>query len=468
MSKLNFAQKHAQHTFPLRTHEGGPAARITDEQALRRAVGACMLFEANFYESGVEIADRIRALVPKTRPAFAAAVAYEARTRLNLRHAPLLVVREMARHEGHKALVGKLLPDVIQRADELSEFLAIYWKDGKQPLANQVRDGLRAAFANFDEFQLAKYDRSNAAIRLRDVAFMVRAKFPTKEGGNMLARLVNKSFFPEKTKVSQFPVKEFYGLGDKNPGLATPDTWETELSSGADKKATFERLMTEGKLGALAFLRNLRNMKEAGVDRDIIVAYASLVDLSRVLPFRYIAAARAVPAWENILEPMLLRTCESRERLPGRTVVLLDVSGSMDAKVSDKSDITRIDAACGLAMVLRELCEDIAVFTFSNALAHVAPRRGFALRDAIVSSQTHASTYLGMALDKINRDLTYDRIAVFTDEQSADKVNAPKGKGYMINVASHQNGVGYGPWMHIDGFSEAVIDFVIESERLAP
>ena len=35
----------------------------------------------------------------------------------------------------------------------------------------------------------------------------------------------------------------------------------------------------------------------------------------------------------------------------------------------------------------------------------------------------------------------------------------------MINVASARNGVGYGPWVHIDGFSEAVLRFIVEHER---
>ena len=34
----------------------------------------------------------------------------------------------------------------------------------------------------------------------------------------------------------------------------------------------------------------------------------------------------------------------------------------------------------------------------------------------------------------------------------------------MINVASSRNGVGYGAWTHIDGRSEAVVDYIVELE----
>lgn len=53
--------------------------------------------------------------------------------------------------------------------------------------------------------------------------------------------------------------------------LTTPDTWEVTLSSGAEKGQAWERLLREQKLGALALLRNLRNMREAGVDESLVL-----------------------------------------------------------------------------------------------------------------------------------------------------------------------------------------------------
>jgi hypothetical protein len=31
---------------------------------------------------------------------------------------------------------------------------------------------------------------------------------------------------------------------------------------------------------------------------------------------------------------------------------------------------------------------------------------------------------------------------------------------YVINVASNKNGVGYGPWTRIDGWSDAVVEYI--------
>jgi 60 kDa SS-A/Ro ribonucleoprotein len=426
------------HLARPRTHEGAPAVAITPELALRRSVLACMLWENEFYEDGVAIAGRIRELVPKVAAEKVAALAVEARTAMKLRHAPLLLVREMARHTTHRAFVAETMARVIQRADELAEFVAIYWADGRVPLSGQVKKGLAAAFPKFDEYALAKYDRAGV-VRLRDVLFLCHAKPRDAEQAAVWKRLVDGE-------------------------LATPDTWEVALSAGADdKRAHWERLLAENKLGALALLRNLRNMKVVGVDEKVVVSALGTMKTDRVLPFRFLAAARYAPQWEEELEAAMFRAVAEREKLAGHTVLLVDVSGSMVVRLSRRSEMLRTDAAYGLAVLLSEIAEKVSVYTFSVGAVRIPPRRGFALRDAMEASQPHGGTNLGAALEAVKEK--YDRILVITDEQSHDRVPAPKGRGYVINVASAQNGVGYGPWAHIDGWSEAVIEYVRELER---
>jgi len=221
--------------------------------------------------------------------------------------------------------------------------------------------------------------------------------------------------------------------------------------------------MVEKKLGALAFLRNLRNMLQAGISEDTIRGYAKNVDVTKVLPFRYIAAARIVPQLEDMLEDMMLRSLETATKLPGKTVLLVDVSGSMfGAKVSAKSDLDRFDAAAALAILCREICEEVEIYSFSsNGPVRVQPRRGMALVEAIKSSQPHGGTMLGKAVKSINANVSYDRVLVFTDEQSRDTVPSPTGKGYMINVAAYEHGVSSGRgWENITGFSEAIISYI--------
>jgi hypothetical protein len=440
-----------------RTHEGARARVITPEQALRRSVLSCMLWEGEFYEDGVQIAGRIHELVPQVEAEKVAALAVEARERMKLRHAPLLLVREMTRYATHRGLVAETLTRVIQRADELSEFVAIYWAMGRQPLSAQVKKGLAAAFGKFDEYALAKYDRAGA-VRLRDVLFLCHARPADEAQAALWKRLVSNQ-------------------------LATPDTWEVALSAAGRgespegnrevaKRAVWERLLTERKLGALALLRNLRNLHQAGVTEELVLAALDAVKTDRVLPFRFLAAARSAPQWEQPLEAAMFRALESRDSdgrtamLRGHTVLLVDVSGSMEAPLSRRSEMRRTDAAFGLAILLREIAEKATIYTFSDHTRLVTPRRGMALRDALDASQPHSGTYLGKALSHVEAESRsgYDRLIVITDEQSHDNVPAPRGKGYVLNVASNANGVGYGPWTHIDGWSEAVVDYIAELE----
>jgi len=215
-------------------------------------------------------------------------------------------------------------------------------------------------------------------------------------------------------------------------------------------------------------LRNLRNFEQEGVPSALIQEAVAGIDPARVLPFRFIAAARHAPRFEPELEKKLMECLKRKRRLKGHTVILVDVSGSMDYPLSSKSEVRRVDAACGLAMILRELCEEVDVLSFSNHIKAVPPRHGFALRDAIVGSQSHGGTYLGAAVAQA-RQLSPNRIICVTDEQSHDSVPDPNpsAKGYVVNVASNQNGVGYGAWTHIDGFSEAIVDYILESEKQA-
>src|SRR3954452_25071048 len=96
--KLNVLNLSGAVRALVRTHEGAPAVAVSPEMALRRSVLACMLWENEFYESGATIANRIAELVPRVDAARVAELAVKARTAQKLRHAPLLVVREMARY----------------------------------------------------------------------------------------------------------------------------------------------------------------------------------------------------------------------------------------------------------------------------------------------------------------------------------------------------------------------------------
>lgn len=463
MSSIN---RRAPQVPAPRTHEGAIAARIKPIQELRRTVLACMLWEDQFYESGQSIADRIKNLVKICVEQGDADrvdnLAREARDTFKLRHVPLLVARELVRN-GYN--ITELLSYIIQRPDELTEFCAIYSQDrtGTKQLNKfpaSAKRGLARAFQKFNAYSLAKYNRDNA-IKLRDVLFLSHAKprscpacFGDKRIGEVICTVCQGSGKDEQ-QIDTW--KQLI-----NGTLPIPDMWETQLSAGANKKETFERLMHEQKLGALALLRNLRGMKEAGVNDATIRQALFLCNPERVLPFRFITAARYAPQFEPELEQLMFKCLTDRPKLSGRTVLLVDGSGSMfGTKVSAKSELDRFDAAAALAMLVRETCEQVAVIVFSTDAFLVPARRGFALRDIIKQAAQQHSTNTETAKQHADK-LGYDRIIIITDEQSHQTITKPLPgtKGYVLNVASYQNGIGYGPWVNITGWSEAVLDFI--------
>lgn len=447
--------KPRAHTGP-RTYEGTTAMPITDRLALRRAVVSCLLWEDQFYEEGQDIAARIAALVAGRPAQEVADLAREARMAFKLRHVPLHLARILATGTpAQRAVVGSLLGDVIQRPDELTEFVALYWQDKRQPLSAQVKKGLAKAFQKFNAYQLAKYNQDDA-VRLRDVLFLCHAKPKDAEQAATWKQLVDNA-------------------------LPTPDTWEVGLSDAKgmdEKRAVWVRLLAEGKLGALALLRNLRNMQTAKVPEEAIRAGLVAMQTERVLPFRFVAAATYAPQFESELEAAMFRCVVEAPKLAGKTALVVDTSPSMwMAPISAKSEMTRFDAAAALAALCRETCAMVNVYAFNERGYRMPARRGFALRDALKATQAGYSRG-GLAVQMANED-GYDRLIVLTDgqwhapnsERDGEAIAlcpAPTGKtAYMVNLAAYRNAVGHGAWERIDGWSEAVLDYIRASETPA-
>ncbi len=440
------------------THGGAITHDMEPLEKLRRAVLSCLILEDSAYESGSDTLTRIQSLVTQVPPHKAADLAVQARNEQNLRHIPLFITRELARNNYP---VSTVLEQIIQRPDELTEFLSMYWKDGRQPLSAQVKKGLAKAFAKFDEYSLAKYNQ-NREIRLRDVMFLTRPKPKNPEQAEVWKRLANNK-------------------------LSTPDTWESAKAAGKGTKEAFERLLRSGHLGYLALLRNLRAMANAKVSESLIkeAILARRNGAEKVLPFRYIAAATAAPQFEEELNQAFLGSLADAPKLPGTTIVVIDVSGSMYySNVSRKSDMTRAHAACALGAIAREICETPIIYATAGSDAlrkhktiRVPARRGIALTEAIyklTSPLGGGGIFLKQVMDYIRNDIpSADRVIVITDEQdcSIDAADSPDkaillgNENYIINVATYEHGIAQKKWTHINGFSESVMTYIREVEK---
>lgn len=471
-------------TLPVKLAGGhGTLAASQDPTALlRRAVMACLLWEDVAYESGESVAQRIRALVPQVPAEIVAQMAIEARYTQKLRHVPLLLVREMCRHENHKRLVADTLARIINRPDELAEFVSMYWatNDGKKSLPAQVKKGLARAFTKFDEYQLGKWNK-DAEVKLRDVLFLCHAK---PQGVNR-----------KRTKHERLAGGEAHVLNDQellwqrlvDGQLAVPDTWEVGLSaatSEAEKRAVWERLITERKLPAFALLKNLRNMQQVNVPLETIRQAFQQCKPDMLLPIDFLKAQKYAPTLSAEIEELMLRCARNWPKLPGLTVFVVDVSGSMGTPLSKKSEFTRMEAAIGMTILAAECCEEcIIVATAGNdgscvgAHARCRPLHGFALAEEIrrVAGQLGGGgIFTRQVCEWIRARIpeTPDRIAIFSDSADCDHRNsalpAPNGRrNYIVDVSAEAHGVNYeGVWTaEISSWSEHFLRFIRELEN---
>lgn len=464
MSKINPTLKPTSKFGDERLAGGNGALAAKQDYAgqLRRVVLANLLWEDIAYCDGEKVAETIEQLVPLVDAEKVYSIALAARVLQKLRHTPLYLAVQMCNYPEHRLFVRDLLPKIITRADMLTDFLAIYWKENgeRAPIAHQAKKGLADAFHNFNAYKFAKYDR-DAAIKLRDVMFLVHPK-PRDDREKALFKMVADRTLP------------------------VPETWETMLSAGKDKKETWTKLINENKIGGLAFLRNLRNMKEAGVGRKVIKYGFETLKSSMLMPMNFLQAARMNPEFKREIEDAMIASYTNLPKLPGRTLFIIDASGSMASRLSSRSLVTRYDAACAMAMLAANQCEDFELvvtagddYSRVHSTEHIKyPSKGFDLLEQIAAAKRkvgYGGIFTRQCLEWCRENISgeFDRIVVFSDSQDCDypdkRTPRPYGRNnYICDVSAERHGINYrGVWTaEIGGFSEHFLTFIAAFEGI--
>ncbi len=281
-----------------------------------------------FYRDEDETVARVKTLIkaiPDKR--FVAKAAIFARKEFGMRSVSHLVARELAREDvSNEGSFGGWKKDffdkIIHRPDDMLEILACYWHDAKKRIIpHAVRKGFAAALSRFNDYSLAKYKAETRDTTMIDLVNLVRPK-PT----------------PTITKLMT--------------GLLKPaETWEVEISAtkgNAKLKAeAWRKLIVERKLGYFALLRNLRNILEQapGITEEAckMLVDEKLIKKSLVLPFRFQTAYNEIKRTNYNGARSVLRalnkavdiSCANVPKFEGKTLVVLDTSGSMSGKPSE-------------------------------------------------------------------------------------------------------------------------------------
>ena len=342
MSKFNF-----KNTDKTVNRDGFPAYKMQDKEQLVTAVLTTMFGEPKFYGSTDEDIFVLATVICGEEPSFVAKLACYARNVANMRSVSHVLTCIIA-HEAHE-YTRVVIRNIIVRPDDITEIMACYKQMYGKPFPNALKREIAEQIQRFDEYALAKYNSRGMSMKLRDV---LRITHPTPKD--------------EKTEALFRKV-----LDDT---LETPYTWETELSEKGNTKEVWDELIASGKVGYMALLRNLRNIVKCGADIAPVLKVLSdpeRVKKSRQLPFRFFSAYRMLEQ-ENLMTPEIHRALENAltvsvenlDTVPGRTLIAVDVSGSMGSCISRKSTVMCSEIAGLLGAMSSRICEDAAVCYF--------------------------------------------------------------------------------------------------------
>ncbi|MGV9453319.1 TROVE domain-containing protein [Streptomyces sp. NPDC003635] len=461
MSRFNIRTAKAQPTSRvtstgrvLRTYEGGRGRERDPRSELFLLAVSNFVSQKTFYESGADRDDRFQTLVRElavTDPAWTAGLLGWLRGEGNLRTAAVVGAAEYvkARLEAG-ATEGpsnrQVVDSVLQRPDEPGELLA-YWtarygRNVPKPVKRGIADAVRRLYSGKS---LLKYDTASKGYRFGDILNLVHAApDPAKAWqGELFQYALDRRHNPDtavppasnRTLVAHrelmaLPVADRRAVLTSDGGAerlaAAGMTWEALAGwlQGPMDKAAWEAVIQS--MGPMALVRNLRNFDEAGVSDEVAAQVAARISdpaevaRSRQFPFRYLAAYRHAPSlrWSYPLEQALGHSLAQVPALAGRTLVLVDRSGSMFySRLSDRSELNRADAAAifGTALALRAADADLVEFgTTSNRVKY---RKGESVLRILERFGDLGGTDTTGAVRRHYRK--HDRVLIVTDEQYA-------------------------------------------------
>ena len=433
MATLNTSAKGRMRT----TNRSGHAAYRTDDKTkLTTMALTTMLGEPKFYGDNTdELISLAESLCEGGQGEFVAKLAVWARTEGKLRSVSHALASVVAHGCGGESFIRPMARMIASmRGDDGTEMLATYKALYGKPFNHALMRGIADALGSARPFDIAKYQSASRDFKMRDT---LRVTHPKASGETSEA------------------------MGECVAGtLGMPKGWETELSARGNTKEVWDELIAENRLGFFALVRNLRNMLRAGADVGPVLERVSdreAVSRSRLLPFRFYSAYREL-AREGLLTTRVARaldvalaaSCHNVERLPGRTAVLIDTSGSMSSSVSARSIVTCRDIAAVMGALVTRISDDAAVVQFDTS-ASVVPMIGLSvISDSDMVPASGGGTHMACGFDCLKlTGFDADRVVVLSD-------NEVNGGGWWGNgtdtvqakMDEYRRHVGHDVWCH--------------------
>lgn len=462
-----------------RSMNGNVQFKKEDAQRLYELTVSTLFGKDTYYRSSntlvADLKKVLKGVVEADMLDFVANVAVHARTQMYIRTIPLVLVVEFARElrDQNKQYdnMRRLVCDVIQRADQITDMyayaLTVFGNKGKVPMA--IKRGVADAFNKFNAYQFAKYNRDNT-VKMRDVLRIVHPIAKNKAQGFIFEQIMRDV-------------------------LETPYTWEVELSKNGQlpigERKSDEEIWTEllksGKLGYMALLRNLRNICEAGVNKDVlktcvcdVLRDPKRVAESKQFPFAFVQALNAIEGMApqgvlNALRDALDLSCANIPQLGDDVVLFVDSSGSMQGWGNSWAPADQASTlAAALVKANRGAFNLNIIFFDTNAKVVNVPNEGSVLETArkLRALSRGGSTNLAAAFRLMSvKKLTPDTLIILSDMEvnqmgAYERPDVVFRNNKCVKVAINLNGSGSTPlsekdgWYQLAGWSDKMFKFI--------
>ena len=423
---------------------GHAAYDMTDKAKLVTQALTTFFCEPKFYgDNSVELIATAQKVIA-TDPEFVANLARYARKEMHLRSVAHALAVLVAHENASKPYIKAVIADVVERPDDITEILALYISAFGKPIPNGLKKALGDALGKFDAYRISKYSGEKKTVKFIDVLRLTHVKPKTPEQQDLFNAIINDT-------------------------LPVAERWETELSARGNTKEVWEKLIAERKIGYMAALRNLRNMIKAAPDNldDIInmIADENAVKNSKQLPMRFYSAYRELlnlgacsSKVLDALETAIDYSVANMPRIPGKTAIAIDVSGSMSMPISKNSKLRCSDIARLLAALASKLCDEYIIYTFGTDLTLPI--------DEMLANNIRVDRLIMFSDNEINSD--GEPTAFGTCQILADKYRKTINPDFWVHAVDL---LGYGTQQFIGdktnviaGWSERIMEFIILAE----
>lgn len=252
---------------------------------------------------------------------------------------------------------------LIFRPDDISEVVAAYSAMNNKAIPNSMKKGFKSALELMDNYSLLKYKAV-----LLDIINLVHPNpnnskatvdYKGKKVSTFEAIMKGYNVSADTWEVAQSDAGQIVAKAVKEGKISKK---EADVLLQEAKADNWESLLSDGKLGILAALRNIRNILLTKAKPGTINALCDLLSNAeairkgKIMPYQIdmanevllaeFSSADARKISSALLKGYELSLPNLKEALSGDTLVLVDLSGSMDTPIKDPNRKLNYKSTC--------------------------------------------------------------------------------------------------------------------------